>query len=113
MRAPERHVSQKQPLVEGDARTVFGLDERRHAPAERHPALDDSLDSRRDEVDAAQLRQVYREHNIEDVALQRRELSRVHRAQNLRRRMHSSTSFGKYTRDTRVLTVLSMLLQCA
>ena len=39
----------------------------------------------REEVETAQLRQIHRKHDVEQIGLDRRELARVHRAKHLHR----------------------------
>ena len=65
-------------------RTIFGLYSGRDAPAERKAAIDEGLDGRCDEVDAAQLGEIDRQHDVEEVEPQRRELARIRLAKDLR-----------------------------
>ena len=83
MRAPAAHTEYNSEHNAEPERTVLGLDEGRDTPVERHRAVDDRLHGDREEVDAAQLRQVHREYDVEHVVLDRRELARVQRAKHL------------------------------
>ena len=58
-------------------RTIFGLYNGRDAPAERKATVEERLDGRCNEVDAAQLGEVDCQHNVEEVEPQRRELARI------------------------------------
>ena len=89
MRAPTHIHPEVSPLDQSKphaygVRTVLGLDDRRDTPAEGEPAVDEHLNGGRDVVDAAQLREVDGEDDVEKVELQGGELSRVHLSQDLR-----------------------------